>query len=94
MLWAGSAGLLPGQGLQQTNSDYPTIEVEVEMNRGSSANLLLPADGLDRVEVRGAPTKSGRSDALVGGEEPSSFKAEQIELKPEMPAVGAMAKSW
>jgi triphosphatase len=89
MLWAGSAGLLPGQGLQQTNSDYPTIEVEVEMNRGSSANLLLPADGLDRVEVRGAPTKSGRSDALVGGEEPSSFKAEQIELKPEMPAVEA-----
>jgi triphosphatase len=89
MLWAGSAGLLPGQGLQETNSDYPTIEVEVEMNRGSSANLLLPADGLDRVEVRGAPTKSGRSDALVGGEEPSSFKAEQIELKPEMPAAEA-----
>ena len=59
------------------------------MNRGSLADLLLPADGLGRVEARGVPTKSGRSYALVGGDEPGSFKAEQIELKPQMPAAEA-----
>ena len=59
------------------------------MNRGSRADLLLPADGLGRVEALGVPTKSGRSYALVGGDEPGSFKAEKIELKPEMPAAEA-----
>ena len=61
------------------------------MKRGSPADLVVPADGLDRVEARGAPTKSGRSCALVGSDEPSSFKAEQIELKPEMPAAECLS---
>jgi len=59
------------------------------MKRGSRAGLLVPADGLDRVEARGADTKSGRDYALAGGDEPSSFKAEPIELKPDMPAAEA-----
>jgi triphosphatase len=59
------------------------------MKRGSPADLLVLADGLDRVEARGALTKSGRSYALAGGDEQSSFKAEPIELKPDMPAAEA-----
>ena len=59
------------------------------MKRGSQTDLLVPADGLDRVKARGAPTRSRRSYALVGGDEPGSFKAEKIELKPEMPAAEA-----
>ena len=59
------------------------------MKRGSSADLLVLADSLDRVNASGALAKSGRSDALASGDEPSSFKAESIELIPDMPAAEA-----
>jgi triphosphatase len=71
------------------NSEYPIIEVEVVMKRGSPADLLVLADSLDRVRAGGALTKSGRSYALAGGDEPGSFKAEPIELKPDMTAAEA-----
>lgn len=59
------------------------------MKRGSSVDLLVLADSLDRVEARGALTKSGRSYALAVGSEQSPFKAGSIELKPDMQAAEA-----
>lgn len=64
------------------------MDLEVEMKRGSSGDLLV-ADGLDRVKARRALAKSERRRSLAGGDEPSSFKAEPIELKPDMPAAEA-----
>lgn len=66
----------------------PTIELEVEMKRGSAADGLELADGLDGVTALGVLTKSRSSFALAGGE-PNSFKAEAIELNPDMPATEA-----
>jgi triphosphatase len=59
------------------------------MKRGSSADLSVLADSLDRVEARGALTKSGRSYALVVGREQSPLRARPIELKPDMQAAEA-----
>lgn len=59
------------------------------MKRGSSADLLVLADSLDRVAACGALTKSGRSYALTVGIEQSPLKAGPIELKPDMPAAEA-----
>ena len=59
------------------------------MKHGSSVDLSVLADCLDRVDARGALAKSGRTFALAGGYEPSSFKAEPIDLKPTMPAAEA-----
>jgi triphosphatase len=88
--WEVSGGWLPRLRLiVADNSEHLTIEVKVVMKRGSPADLLVLADSLDRVKARGALTKSGRSCAPAGGDEPSSFKAEPIELKPDMPAAEA-----
>lgn len=59
------------------------------MKCGSSAGLLVLADSLDGVKARGVLTKAGRSYETAGGDEQSSFKAEPIELKPDIPAAEA-----
>jgi triphosphatase len=62
------------------------------MKRGLPVDLLAPTDGLNRVRADGAPAKSGRSCTLLGGDGPTSFKAERIELKSEMPVAEAFQK--
>ena len=88
--WEALAGSLPCLGpIRADKSEYPTKKVKVEMKRGSSADLLVLADSLDRVEARGSLTKSERSYALAVASEQSPFRAGPIELKPDMQAAEA-----
>ncbi|MFH1346411.1 MAG: CHAD domain-containing protein [Pseudomonadota bacterium] len=59
------------------------------MKRGSPADLLVFADSFNRANGFGALAKSERGYAVGDGDEPSSFKAGPIELKPDMPAAEA-----
>jgi CHAD domain-containing protein len=63
--------------------------MELEMKCGPPVGLFVPAGNLDRVKSLGAPIKSGRGCSAADEDEPSSFKAGPIELKPDMPATGA-----
>lgn len=59
------------------------------MKRGSPVGLYGLADNLERVTGLGAPTTWGCGYPTADEDEPRSFKAEPIELKPDMSATGA-----
>lgn len=71
------------------SSPWPAIEMKLVMKRGSPAELLALAGGVGRMKGFGATTKLERGYPAADGDEPGSFKAGPIELKPDMPAAEA-----
>jgi inorganic triphosphatase YgiF len=72
-------------------SASPIAELELELKRGSPADLFAFARSLDGVKALkiGVLAKSERGYALADGDEPSSFKAGPIALKAGMPVADA-----
>ena len=72
-------------------STQPIAELEFELKCGSPTELFALARSLDCVRDLqiGVLSKSERGYALADGDEPSSFKAEPIALKPNLSAAEA-----
>jgi triphosphatase len=72
-------------------STRPIAELELELKRGLPAELFALAHRLAGVKDLkiGVLSKSERGYALTDGDEPSSFNADPISLKPNLPAAEA-----